>query len=101
MEGQMRAPRFVDDERLAAVVAHLCNGLEVRARAVRTRAHHPGACGIGVFLPRLVDLLGRRWMGEVPVGVPAWGDPSRLDAGEDQSSHDRLVAVSGDQQAPA
>jgi hypothetical protein len=58
VEGQVRAPRLVNDQWLAALVADLGDTGQVGAGAVGTRADDQGIRGVGMTIPRLPDLLG-------------------------------------------
>ena len=98
VERQMSAPGFVDEQRLAPGVADLGNGLQIGARAVRTRADDQRTRGVGMTFPGLPDLGGRRRVRHVSRRIPPWGDPPWLQAREHQTRDDRLVAVTAEQQ---
>ncbi len=98
VEGQMRAPRLVHDQREPAPVAHLRDRLQRRGGAVRGRAGHQGATGVRMGLEGTVEADGRRRVRDMPPGVPPRLHPHRLDPGQDQPRHHRLVGVPPDQQ---
>jgi hypothetical protein len=99
VERQVGPPRLIDDQRLAPPVADLGDTRDVGAGAVRAGADDERARGVGVLLPRLLDLLRGGWMRDVPFGVPARRDPAGLHPGEDQTRHDGLVTVPTHQEA--
>lgn len=101
MKRQVRTPRLVHDKRLGPTVADLSDTSQIRARSVRCRTHDQRAVGVRVALPGLLDLGGRRRVRQMPIGVPARGDPARLQSAEDQPGDDRLVTVAADQQPVA
>jgi hypothetical protein len=98
VEGQVGAPGFIDDQRLAPAVADVGDGGDIGAGTVRCRADDQGAGRVRVPLPGLVHLLRRRRMRQMQVLVIARLDPLRPHPAEDQAGYHGFVRIPADQQ---
>ena len=101
VEGQVGAPRFVNDQGLAPFMADFGDGPNVSAGPVGCGAGDEGTCRVGEPLPHLAHGVRRRRMRKMKVPVPARGDPPRLQPGQDKPGHHRLVRVPSDEKLAA
>jgi len=98
VEGQVRAPRLVDDERHAELVADGRDARDVRAGAPVGGGDEQHPLGAGVGLQRGPDVVGLRRVRQVALRVELRVHPDRPDAGDDHARDHGLVRVAGDQQ---
>ncbi len=98
VERKVRPPRLVHDERPPPPVAHLGDGREFGAAAVRSGAGDQRAHGVRVLGEAPLELGRGRRVRQVQPVVPARVSPHRPYPGEDQPRDHRLVRVAAHQQ---